>query len=163
MNIVGPLANPAHAGRQVVGVGDAERAPLIAGALRALGSIHALVVHGEPGLDEISPLGPSHVLEIRGDDIREWTVHPERYGMSASAAQLAGGSPAANADTVLRVLEGAANPGATAAVLLNAAAALYVAGAAPTFDTAVDLARETHAAGAGMEALNRLRAAYTLR
>ena len=67
MNVVGPLANPAMAGRQVVGVADAPRAPLIAGALADLGAVHALVVHGEPGLDEISPLGLTHVYEIGRD------------------------------------------------------------------------------------------------
>src|SRR5207237_773324 len=65
MNIVGPLANPARAGRQVVGVADLERTPILAGALSALGATHALVVHGEPGLDEVSPLGPTHVIEVR--------------------------------------------------------------------------------------------------
>src|SRR4051794_39130417 len=60
MNIVGPLANPARAGRQVVGVSDLERAPILAGALSALGATHAMVVYGEPGLDEVSPLGPTH-------------------------------------------------------------------------------------------------------
>src|SRR3954470_6324884 len=64
MNIVGPLANPAGAGRQVVGVADAKRVALIAGALRALKTVHALVVHGEPGMDEISPLGTTRVVEI---------------------------------------------------------------------------------------------------
>src|SRR5206468_8363628 len=66
MNIVGPLANPAFAGRQVVGVADEGRMPLIAGALRELGTMHALVVHGAPGLDEVSPIGPTRVVEIRG-------------------------------------------------------------------------------------------------
>src|SRR6478672_4982294 len=65
MNIVGPLANPALAGRQVVGVADDRRMALIAGALRELGSLHAMVVHGE-GMDEVSPLAPSRVIEIKG-------------------------------------------------------------------------------------------------
>src|SRR3954462_2449689 len=64
MNVVGPLANPARAGRQVVGVADLERAPVLAGALSVLGCVHALVVYGEPGLDEISPLGITHIFEI---------------------------------------------------------------------------------------------------
>ena len=67
MNIVGPLANPAGAGRQVVGVADAQpRAAASPARCARSGTTHALVVHGEPGMDEISPLGPTHVVEIRG-------------------------------------------------------------------------------------------------
>src|SRR5918911_1294659 len=65
MNIVGPLANPARAQRQVVGVADERRLPLLAGALAELGTAHSLIVHGT-GMDEVSPLGPTRVLEIRG-------------------------------------------------------------------------------------------------
>src|SRR3954470_3814771 len=79
MNIVGPLANPAGAGRQVVGVADLERAPILAGALSALGAVHALVVHGEPGLDEVSPLGPTHVIEVKRGSTSRWTIHPEDH------------------------------------------------------------------------------------
>src|SRR5450759_3951180 len=79
MNIVGPLANPARAGRQVVGVSDLERAPLLAGALSAVGTTHALVVHGEPGLDEVSPLGPTHVIEVRDGSTARWTINPEEH------------------------------------------------------------------------------------
>src|SRR3954468_15566367 len=97
MNIVGPLANPAGAGRQVVGVADARRVPLIAGALRALGTTHALVVHGEPGMDEVSPLGTSHIVEIRDGAAREWTIDPSRHGFPiGSAEELGGGPPAEN-------------------------------------------------------------------
>jgi anthranilate phosphoribosyltransferase len=80
MNVVGPLANPARAGRQVVGVADLERAPVLAGALSVLGSVHALVVYGEPGLDEVSPLGPTHVVEVVNGTTRRWTIHPEEHG-----------------------------------------------------------------------------------
>src|SRR4051812_32327645 len=98
MNIVGPLANPAQAGRQVVGVSDARRVPLIAGALRTLGTTHALVVHGAPGMDEISPLGTTQVIEIRDGRTTEWTIEPRRFGMAnGQAEELAGGSPADNA------------------------------------------------------------------
>src|SRR3954468_21486370 len=72
MNIVGPLANPARAGRQVVGVADERRVPLLAGALAELGTRHALVVHGT-GMDEISPLAPTQVIEIRGQQLSEWS------------------------------------------------------------------------------------------
>ena len=76
MNIVGPLANPASAGRQVVGVADARRLPLLAEALAKLGSVHALVVHGEPGMDEMSPLGETRVLEVRNGTVRECPHRP---------------------------------------------------------------------------------------
>src|SRR5258705_12062595 len=79
MNIVGPLANPARAGRQVVGVADLERAPVLAGALSVLGAVHALVVHGEPGLDEVSPLGPTHVIAVKNGSTKRWTIHPEEH------------------------------------------------------------------------------------
>src|SRR3954471_9157677 len=106
MNIVGPLANPARAGRQVVGVADAKRVPLIAGALRTLGTVHALVVHGEPGMDEVSPLGPTHVVEIRDGVMREWTIDPARYGIATGIAdEMRGGPPAENAAAVLAVME----------------------------------------------------------
>ena len=163
MNIIGPLANPAGAGRQVVGVADARRVELIAGALRALGTVHALVVHGEPGLDEISPLGTTHVVEIRDGAIREWTIDPARYGFPAGdVGELAGGPPAQNAGAILAVLEGAAPPTAMAAVVLNAAAALYIAPGGPTeFGDAIDAARVGLRDGAGMRALKRLRAAQS--
>ncbi|HEY2848250.1 MAG TPA: anthranilate phosphoribosyltransferase, partial [Gemmatimonadaceae bacterium] len=67
MNLIGPLANPAGAGRQVIGVASPARLELVAGALRQLGTVHSLVLHGAPGMDEISPLGPTEVLELRGE------------------------------------------------------------------------------------------------
>ncbi|MDB4912772.1 MAG: Anthranilate phosphoribosyltransferase [Gemmatimonadetes bacterium] len=162
MNIVGPLANPASAGRQVVGVGDAARVSLIAGALQRLGSVHALVVHGEPGMDEISPLGLTRVVEIRDGVSREWTIDPSRYGFGAGlAAELAGGTPLANAAAVIATLNGSAPPTAISAVALNAAAALYVAPGGPLeFGDAVVAARQGLADGVGLVALNRLRAAF---
>jgi anthranilate phosphoribosyltransferase len=164
MNIVGPLANPARAGRQVVGVAEARRVPLIAGALAALGSVHALVVHGEPGLDEVSPLGMTHVLEVRGGATREWMIDPAEYGLrAASADELAGGDPDQNARVVLDVLRGRASEGARAAVVLNAAAALYVAGRVASYGEAVVEAVNALEAGAGMAALERLRVAYRAR
>ena len=160
MNIVGPLANPALAGRQVVGVADERRLPLIAGALRELGTVHALVVHGEPGLDEVSPLGPTRVLEIREGNMREWTIEPERYGLGdVRAEQLAGGSPKENAAIVLQVLSGEGNNSATAAVVLNAAAAMYVASDTLTYDDAVDQARQSLGERRGLTALEQLRKA----
>jgi anthranilate phosphoribosyltransferase len=162
MNIVGPLANPASAGRQVVGVADARRVSLIAGALRTLGTEHALVVHGEPGMDEISPLGSTHVVEIRDGQVREWTVDPSRHGFATGRAEeLKGGPPVENAAAVLAVMENRAPATASAAVVLNAAAALYVSSGGPQdYGDAVTAARAALKAGAGMWALERLRKAY---
>ena len=162
MNIVGPLANPAGAARQVVGVAERARMPLLAGALASLGSAHALVVHGEPGMDEISPLGPTHVAEVRDGAVREWTIDPAEYGFSGySATDLVGGSPAENARTIVDVLRGAGNPAATAAVVLNAAGALYVAPGSRSFGDCVSTARDALGNGAGSRALDRMRTAYS--
>ena len=163
MNLVGPLANPARAGRQVVGVSDPRRLRLIAGALAELGSVHALVVHGA-GMDEISPFGPTEVLDVRDGSVREWSIDPAAYGFGGGTArEIAGGPPADNAATVLRVLRGDANPTAAAAVILNAAAAFYVGGQVSCFDDGVQAAREAIASGVGLVALGRLRIAFAAR
>jgi anthranilate phosphoribosyltransferase len=162
MNIVGPLANPAMAGRQVVGVADERRVPLIAGALKELGTRHALVVHGT-GMDEVSPLAPTQVIEIRDGKVSNWSVDPVQYGYSGlSASDLAGGSPESNARVVLDVLGGKGNRAARGAVVLNTGAALYVAGKAPSFEASVRLAEEAIDRGVGLQALERLRSAYTV-
>jgi anthranilate phosphoribosyltransferase len=161
MNIVGPLANPAGAGRQVVGVAERGRVPLIAGALRALGVVHALVVHGEPGLDEVSPMGTTHVTEVRGDAVREWRIDPRDHGLPlATADELAGGEPAENAAVIRAVLGGGGPTGARTAVVLNVAAALYVGGAAPDYPHAVTAAERALTAGVGLAALDRLASAF---
>lgn len=161
MNVVGPLANPARAGRQVLGVADRGRLPLLAGALAALGTQHALVVHGEPGLDEVSPLGRTLVVEVRGGRVSDWEIDPTHYGVTGVAREdLRGGSAATNAEIITRILGGSASASATAAVVLNAAAALYVGGLAVSYDDGVERARDGIARGVGLEALERMRAAY---
>lgn len=161
MNIVGPLANPASAGRQVVGVAERHRLPLVAGALAALGSQHALVVHGDPGMDEVSPLGITSVAEIRGDRVQHWTIDPEEYGLSGGTPDdLRGGTPAENAALTREVLSGGGSPGARTAVVLNTAAALYVAERRPTFEACVSVAETALGSGVGREMLDRMIAAY---
>jgi anthranilate phosphoribosyltransferase len=160
MNIVGPLANPAMAGRQVVGVADERRVPLLAGALQELGTRHALVVHGA-GMDEISPLAPTQVVEIRDGNVTNWSIDPADLGFTGlDAADLAGGTPEANARAVLDVLNGEGTRAAVAAVVLNAGAAIYVSGMAKCFEDGVAAATKALNAGAGLAALDRLRAAY---
>jgi anthranilate phosphoribosyltransferase len=162
MNIVGPLANPARAGRQVVGVADLERAPILAGALCELGTRHALVVHGEPGLDEVSPLGPTHVLEVRDRSVNRWTIHPEKHGFrKISRSDLAGSEPADNARIITELLDGRGPPGARAAVILNAAAAIYVSGLVTDYQQGVDRATAALDSGKARDVLLRLRRAQT--
>ena len=160
MNVLGPLANPAGAGRQVVGVADAHRLPLLAGALAELGSERSMVVHGEPGMDEVSPLGPTRVLEVRGGTVMEWTIDPAPFGLSAGdARELGGAEPQTNARIIEGILAGAITGGPRAAVLLNAAAAIHVSGDDDDFARSVDQAEDSLTSGAGLRALERLRAA----
>lgn len=160
MNIVGPLANPARAGRQVVGVSDLERAPILAGALSALGTTHAMVVYGEPGLDEVSPLGPTHVVEVRNGSTTRWTINPDEHGFKKIGLDdLAGSEPAENARIILTLLDGKGPSGARAATLLNAAAAIYVSGKVKNFADGIEAAKESIDSGQAKSVLDRLRRA----
>ena len=159
MNILGPLTNPAGALRQVMGVADARLLPLVVQALRELGQERALVVHGARGMDEISPAGPTHVAELSAEGIREYDVSPGELGLpEADLAELAGGSPEENA-TVVRGVLGGRPGGARTATLLNAGAAIYVAGLAPTLEQAMARATASVDEGLARDALERLRAA----
>lgn len=165
MNVVGPLANPAGARRQVVGVADPNRVPILAGALLELGSLHSLVVHGEPGLDEISPLGRTNVVEVRDGRTTEWTIDPAEFGYTSLGADaLAGGDSADNARIILEILgsQGASadRAAARAAVVMNAAAAIYVSGNVATYSEGIAAARKALESGEGIRALDRLRSAY---
>jgi len=163
MNLLGPLANPAGVRRQVVGVADRDRAPLVAGALARLGAEHALVVHGRVGMDEISPVGITEVWEVRAAHVSTWELDPARYGLAITdSAALRGGNPAANAARIEGLLADAPAaddaPG-LAALLLNAGAAVYVAGIVPSYEEGIARARGVVATGAARAALERLRRA----
>jgi anthranilate phosphoribosyltransferase len=161
MNLLGPLTNPAGAMRQMVGVAEPGILWLIVEALRELGHRRALVVHGAPGMDELSPLGPTQVAELREDGtIQEGMITPGQLGFSAiSAESLAGGTPEENATVVTRVLKGEEEGGARAAVVLNAAGALYVSGRGETLPEAMALAAESLDSGAGYAKLEELKEA----
>ncbi|HEV8304925.1 MAG TPA: anthranilate phosphoribosyltransferase [Gemmatimonadales bacterium] len=161
MNLVGPLANPAGVRRQVIGVADRDRAEVVAAALARLGAEHALVVHGRVGMDEISPHGVTDVWEVQDGAVHSWEIDPERYRLGiADVGALKGGEPAANAERLERILaNGDADPPGLAAVLLNAGAAIYVAGIAGSFAEGIGRAREVVASGAARAALDRLRKA----
>ncbi|HSK18993.1 MAG TPA: anthranilate phosphoribosyltransferase [Longimicrobiales bacterium] len=159
MNLLGPLTNPAGARRQVVGVSDPALLELIAAALRELGHVHALVVHGEPGIDELSPIGATRMLDVRDGAITSTTIDFREMlpGRDLDPAGLAGGDPVDNARMVLRVLRGEAPDVARAAVSVNAAAAIYVAGLADSVQSAFDVAEQSIDSGRALEALDRLR------
>ena len=161
MNLLGPLTNPAGARRQVVGVTDPALLELVAEALLELGHHRAMVVYGEPGLDELSPLGPTEVAELDQGAVRRRTVRPVDFGFSddLDPADLAGGFPPENARTILDVFRGARHDAARAAVTLNAGAAAYVSGTAESLEDGVEKAEAALADGVGMEGLERLRAA----
>ena len=159
MNLVGPLANPASVRRQVIGVAERDRASVVAEALLRLGAEHALVVHGRVGMDEISPHGVTDVWEVKDGLVRSWEIDPERFRLGIQdVGELQGGEPAANAERLERILgNGSADPSGLAAVLLNAGAAIYVAGIAGSLAEGIGRAREVVASGAARAALDRLR------
>jgi anthranilate phosphoribosyltransferase len=129
-NLLGPLTNPAMPSAQVVGVPRPELTEFMAGCLRRLGVARAWVVHGS-GLDELSLCGPTRVTAFDDGEVRTFTVRPEDAGLEPCAAPaLQGGDARANADITRRVLDGGRGP-ARDVVLLNAAAALLVAGRVP--------------------------------
>jgi anthranilate phosphoribosyltransferase len=160
MNLLGPLANPAGVRRQVIGVSSAARAPLVAEALARLGAAHALVLHAVVGMDEVSPSGATRVWEVRDGEVREWTILPDHHGLECDdLGALAGGGPAENAARLERLLEGQGHVAERCAVLLNAAAALYVSRNGWTFGESGERARAALESGAGAAVLARLRSA----
>lgn len=155
-NLLGPLTNPAGARRQVIGVFDAAAAPLMAEALRADGSEHVLLVHGEVGLDEISLTGKTQVTEVRGDAIESYSLAPADLGLPEACLEaITGGDPAASAVMLRQVLAGEPGPRLDI-VLANAAAAIYVGGKAGSLREGVELAAAAVTSGAATAKLQGL-------
>ncbi len=155
-NLLGPLANPARVRRQLLGVATARLGERLARVLDALGADRVLVVHGDDGLDEISPCGPTRLYELRDGAVVERALRPEDVGLaSARREEIAGGDARRNREIAERVLVGARD-GARTAVLLNAGAALYVAGAAPSIRDGVVRAEETIDSGKASRTLEKL-------
>ncbi len=154
-NILGPLTNPAGARRQIIGVFDPSLTEPIAQVLCLLGSQHALVVHGAGGLDELSTAGVSTVTELKDGTITSYRVNVEEVGLRrASVDALRGGDVEANVRIVQGVLDGRNGP-ATDVAILNAGAAVYVAGKVDSLADGVQRARETVGSGAAKEQLHR--------
>ena len=156
-NLLGPLTNPAGPKRQIVGVSRPEHTELIARTLGELGSERAWVVYGADGLDELSTTGYTKVSELRNGMVNTFYVHPAEVGLkTATIADLTGGVAADNAAMIAALLNG--EPGARRdIVLLNAGAALLVAGAAATLGAGITLARESIDKGAARRALESMK------
>jgi len=157
-NVLGPLTNPAGARRQLLGVYDARLAPVMAEVAGRLGAERVLVVHGYPGLDEVSTLGPTTVAEYDADagGVRTYEVTPEEVGIArGTLSGITGGDAAANAGILRSVLEGAHGPHRDI-VLMNAGAALLAAGAADDLAAGVVAARESIDSGRALAALESL-------
>jgi anthranilate phosphoribosyltransferase len=155
-NLLGPLTNPAGATAQVIGVPEEPLTELLAGALAALGIERAFVVHGSDGLDELSPAGESYVTEVQRGTVRSFTVSPEEFGLRRAPREtLSGGDAAHNARIIRRVLGREHGPQRDV-VLMNAAAALVVAGRAVDFLDGMQLAARSIDSGAAREKLDAL-------
>jgi anthranilate phosphoribosyltransferase len=160
MNVLGPLTNPAGARRQVVGVADPHLVSLLVRALQELGHTRGLVVHGSPGMDEVSPTGATRLAELKHGSVEEREITPDALGVDPQPLEgIAGGSAADNAQVIRDVLSGKRRDAARSATLLNAAAAIYVGDAADTMERAVRLAAEAIASGAALQKLEALKTA----
>lgn len=157
-NLLGPLSNPAGAKRQVMGVFSRDLVEPIAGALLMLGAERAWVVHGSDGLDELTTTGPSFVAEVKAGAVRAFSVHPSDAGLPLSTADaLKGGDPSENAEAIRHLLGGQKSPFRDI-VILNAAAALIVAGLADDLTMGASLAARSIDDGKADAALAKLAA-----
>lgn len=147
-NFLGPILNPARVRRQLTGVNEAKYVPVMAEALARLGSTHAMLVHGDNGLDEISISGETMVVEVRDSrPSAPFIITPEEFGLQRHPfGEVVGGNSTRNADITRHVLTG--TPGAPLdIVLFNAGVAIYVAGKADSIEEGVELARESVISG----------------
>ena len=156
-NLLGPLCNPAGARRQVVGVYDAGAVDLVADALKRLGTERALVVHGRDGLDELSIAAPTLAAWVEPHSIRRFEVHPESVGLRPAPVEaIRGGSARENAQALRAVLSGEDRGPRRDVTLLNAGAALWVAGEAESLQEGIEQAAELIDSGRAMAKLEQL-------
>ena len=142
-NILGPLANPAGANMQVMGVYEEALVEPLARVLENLGVKNALVVYGKDQLDEISSCAPTTVCEVKNGEFKTYVIKPEDFGFkSADKSELVGGTPEENAVITRNILNGEETGAKRTAVLMNAGAALYVAGKVQSIADGIKLAAE---------------------
>lgn len=152
-NLLGPLSNPAGANMEIMGVYDESLVEPLARVMANLGVRSGMVVYGRDKLDEISMSAPTSVCEIKDGGFRSYVIEPEQFGFErCDKAALTGGSPAENAAITRRILEGEQGP-RRHAVLLNSAAALYVAGKAADLQEGARLAAEVIDSGRALQKL----------
>jgi anthranilate phosphoribosyltransferase len=152
-NLAGPLSNPVEVRRQIVGVDRPERVPVVAGALLALGTERALVFSHESGGDELLPFGVTNVAEVSPGGVRRFGLRARDFGVDECApAELRGGDSVENADLLRRILDGEKGP-CRDTVIMNAAAALVVAGAARDYVDGAGRAAASIDSGAAQRAL----------
>jgi len=153
-NVLGPITNPAGATMELMGVYEKELVEPLARVLCNLGVVRAMVVYGEDGLDEISLSAPTFVCEVQNGAARSYTITPEQFGFSrCGKTDLQGGGPPENAAILRAILNGEKGPKRDAAVL-NAAAALYLAGARESMESAVETAQNLIDSGAALHKLD---------
>lgn len=153
-NILGPLTNPASPNMQLLGVYDASLVEPLARVLTSLGVKSGMVVYGTDKLDEISASAPTLVCEFRDGNYKTYTITPEQFGFtSCKKEDLVGGTPAENAAITLGILKGEDKGPKRNAVLLNAGAALYIAGKADSFENGIKLAGKLIDNGAALAKL----------
>lgn len=155
-NVLGPLTNPAGADNQVMGVFHPDLVGIQARVLQRLGSRHVLVVNGSDGLDEITISGPSFVAELKDGQVTEYTVTPEEFGLKAEPLDSIRVANTAEAKAMLQSVLDGKTGAARDIVLLNAGAAIYVAGLSATLADGVKIAKQTIDSGAAKNKLAQL-------
>ncbi len=156
-NILGPLTNPAGAKRQIIGVYDARLTDMLAKVLFNLGSVHAFIVAGDDGLDEISLASDTKITELKHGAIRTYHVRPEDFGFERCPPdELKGGDPDMNAGIIIDVLSGKRGPQRDI-VLLNSAAAVVAGGKAGSLGEGIAIARGAIDSGEAMQRLEALK------
>jgi anthranilate phosphoribosyltransferase len=155
-NILGPLTNPANPDYFLLGVYDEYLVEPVAKVLNQLGVKRALVVYGQDRLDEISASAPTTVCELKNGFYRSIVIKPEDFGFeTCKKSDLAGGTPEENANITRRILSGEEKGPKRAATLMNAGAALYIGGKAPSMKEGISLAEDIISSGKAVETLER--------
>ncbi|MCG6937815.1 MAG: anthranilate phosphoribosyltransferase [Gammaproteobacteria bacterium] len=155
-NVLGPLTNPAGAPNQVLGVFSKDLVEPMAQVLLRLGSEHVLVVHAEDGLDEISIASPTFVAELNHGEVTSYTIQPEDFAMSRADLEQIRATDAAHSLEIIKAVFNNTNGPAKNIVCLNAGAAIYTAGLAPSLAEGVKKAQHVIASGAASEKLEQL-------